>query len=214
MTDLSAALRPHRRAVLWLAGLSAVANLLMLAGPLFMLQVQDRVLASGSSATLVVLFGITVYLYAMMGGLDFLRGKVLSRIGAGVQATLEPRAFEATLGHAAQPVQRARPVTALADLGAIRAAIASPAAGAVLDLPWTFGFAAVLFLFHPLLGWFTFASAAVVLGLSLVSERTSRAAQSSAARSAAEADLLAEQARHGVETLRALGMTPRASARW
>jgi ATP-binding cassette subfamily C protein len=214
MTDLSAALRPYRHTVLGLAGLSAVVNLLMLAGPLFMLQVQDRVLASGSSATLVVLFGITVYLYALMGGLDFLRGKVLSRIGAGVQATLETRAFEATLCHAAQPVQRARPATALADLGAIRAAIASPAAGAVFDLPWTFGFAAILFLFHPLLGWFTLASAVLVLGLSLVSERSSRATQTAAAQSAAEADLQAEQARHGVETLRALGMTSRASAHW
>lgn len=214
MTDLVSALRPYRQTVLGLAGLSTVVNFLLLAGPLFMLQVQDRVLASGSSATLVVLFGITVYLYGIMGGLDFLRGKVLSRIGAGVQTTLEARAFEATLSQAAKAVQCAQPATALADLGAIRAAIASPSAGAILDLPWTFGFAAILFLFHPLLGWFTLASAVVVLGLSLASERSSRTAQSTAARSAADADLQAEQARHGVETLRALGMTARASARW
>ena len=214
MTDLHHPLRQHRGAILGLAGLSAAVNLLMLAGPLFMLQVQERVLASGSSATLVALFGITVYLYALMGGLDYLRGKVLSRIGAAYQAALEPRAFAATLRHAEQPARRARPATALADLGAIRAAIASPAAGAVFDLPWAFGFAAILFLFHPLLGWFTLCSAVLVLALSLVSERSSRAAQTNAARSGVEADLLAEQARHGIETLRALGMAPRATARW
>ena len=61
---------------------SAVVNILMLTGPLFMLQVYDRVLASRSSATLMVLFGIVAFLFLLMGLLDHYRGRVLARIGA------------------------------------------------------------------------------------------------------------------------------------
>ena len=62
---------------------TGVVNILMLTGPLFMLQVYDRVLASYSTPTLVVLFAIVMFLFALMGILDHVRGRVLARIGAG-----------------------------------------------------------------------------------------------------------------------------------
>jgi ATP-binding cassette subfamily C protein len=83
MNELSKALAPYGRAFLGVGVFSAVVNLLMLTGPLFMLQVYDRVLSSKSSATLAFLFLIVVFLYGLMGLLDHYRGRVLARIGAG-----------------------------------------------------------------------------------------------------------------------------------
>ena len=45
----------YRGALVLVGAVSAAINLLLLAGPLFMLQIYDRVLTSRSEATLVVL---------------------------------------------------------------------------------------------------------------------------------------------------------------
>lgn len=62
--------------------LSIFVNLLTLTGPLFMLQVYDRVLRSRSEATLVALFVLVAALYALMGLLDYARGRLMARYGA------------------------------------------------------------------------------------------------------------------------------------
>jgi ABC-type protease/lipase transport system fused ATPase/permease subunit len=77
------------RGSLWAAGaISFAINILMLTGPLFMLQVYDRVLASGSVPTLTALFLLVVALYLFMGLFDFLRTRVLSRLGYWLDARL------------------------------------------------------------------------------------------------------------------------------
>ena len=74
---------------------SAFVNLLMLTGPLFMLQVYDRVLTSRPEATLVALAGIAAFLFLMMGLLDHFRARVLARAGARFQERLDPRVLGA-----------------------------------------------------------------------------------------------------------------------
>ena len=57
----------------------AFVNILMLAGPLFMIQVYDRVLASRSKETLVALLVLVGLLYLFMALLDASRARVLAR---------------------------------------------------------------------------------------------------------------------------------------
>lgn len=61
---------------------SVFSNLLMLTGPVFMLQVYDRILTSRSQETLVALFLLVALLYGLMAGLDFARGRIVARFGA------------------------------------------------------------------------------------------------------------------------------------
>ena len=90
--------RKQSRTLYWFVALFSIfANLLMLTGPLYMLQVYDRVLGSRSEATLVALSLIVVFLYAMMGILDFTRGRVMSRVGARFQTSLDKRVFDAVM---------------------------------------------------------------------------------------------------------------------
>ena len=95
-----AELRAARRAsrpLYWFVGLfSAFVNLLMLTGPIYMLQVYDRVLGSRSVETLVALTGLVAFLYLMMGILDYARGRVMARAGARFQAELDGRVFDAS----------------------------------------------------------------------------------------------------------------------
>ena len=92
-----------------MAVFSIFVNLLMLTGPLFMLQVYDRVLASRSEATLAALFILVAALYALMGVLDYARGRVAARVGARFQADMDNRVFDALLRRAVSPSERAAP---------------------------------------------------------------------------------------------------------
>ena len=76
-------------------GFSVFVNLLMLTGPLFMLQIYDRVLGSGSKETLAALFLLVGGLYALMALLDFARGRIMARFGARFQEALDGRVFSA-----------------------------------------------------------------------------------------------------------------------
>src|SRR5512132_2043522 len=77
--DIAAALRECRRAFASVALFSGVVNLLMLAGPLYMLQIYDRVLSSRSVPTLVALSVFLVGAYAFQGVLDLIRSRVVVR---------------------------------------------------------------------------------------------------------------------------------------
>lgn len=211
---LRQALAPWSRAFLGVGLFSAVVNILMLTGPLFMLQVYDRVLASRSSATLVVLFAIVVFLYGVMGLLDHYRTRILARIGAGFQEGLDTRVFAAVLKQAEHPQLRERPAGALRDLSSVQSALASPGTGALFDLPWTPLFIAVLFLFHPWMGWFAIAGSLLVLALALLNQMRTKAPQAEAARLSAMADAATEATRKAIETVRGLGMVGAASQRW
>ena len=193
---------------------TGVVNVLMLTGPLFMLQVYDRVLTSHSTATLLVLFLIVVFLYSMMGFLDHVRGRILARIGAGFQASLDERVFATVLRQAEVPKLRERPANALRDLASIQSLLASPGTGAAFDLPWAPLYVAIMFMFNHWLGWFAVAGMAIVLVLAILNQRQTRKPQAEAAKLAAEAEARTESARKAIETVRGLGMSNVMSGQW
>src|SRR5437588_11087130 len=93
--DLAVGLRECRGAFRSVALFSGVVNLLMLAGPLYMLQIYDRVLPSRSVPTLVALTVFLVGAYVFQGALDLIRSRVVVRAAALLDRNL------ATTVHAA-----------------------------------------------------------------------------------------------------------------
>ena len=80
-TDLKIALKACRGAFLSAAFFSMFINLLMLVPPLYMLQVYDRVITSRSQETLLMLTLVVLFLFIVMGGLEFIRSRILVRVG-------------------------------------------------------------------------------------------------------------------------------------
>ena len=135
------------------AGLFSLAvNLLYLAGPIYMLQVYDRVMSSGSVTTLVMLSLILLLAYFCLAGLDMVRGCVLNRAGLRMDALLSQRLLLASLE---RPESRSQP---LRDLDTIRQFATGGGVQALFDLPWVPIYLIVLFLLHPLLGTFALIS--------------------------------------------------------
>ncbi len=193
---------------------SIFVNLLMFAGPLFMMQVYDRVLGSRSEETLVALFLLIGFLYALMGILDYARGRVVARVGAKIQASLDTRVFDGTLRTAVHPGMRAKPATGLRDLETIQTFCASPVLLAVLDLPWSPLFFAAIFIIHPTLGWLSLAGGGLLICIALINQILTRKKVAQAQGVSAEASAFSEQARQATEIVRGQGMQEAITTRW
>ncbi|GGO60602.1 ATP-binding cassette, subfamily C [Roseovarius pacificus] len=170
LPELQAARRKGRGLLFWAFVFSIFVNILMLTGPLYMLQVYDRVLASKSVETLVALSLLVTMLYALMAVLDYARGRVMARIGARFQTALDARVFRATLQRSANPHDRPACTAVLRDLDALQNLFVSPVLTAIMDMPWTPLFIAAIFIFHPVLGWVALAGALIIVVLALLNQ--------------------------------------------
>ncbi len=193
---------------------SAFVNLLMLTGPLYMLQVYDRVLGSGSEATLVALSLVVIFLFLAMGVLDFVRGKVMAVVAARFQDRLDRRVFSAAMARSAVAPNDPAAISAQRDLEAVRAFLASPVLTALMDLPWTPFFLLVIFIFHPLMGWLSVAGGAVLVAVTVLNQIRSRQPQQEAGSAALQAERTADQLKAEAEALQALGMAGAGFDRW
>lgn len=123
----------------------------MLVPPLYMLQVYDRVLASGNTTTLMMLTGMALGLLALMGALEYIRSLAVIHIGERFDEQLGERVYAAAFerglsGQAAQAGQATR------DLDSLRQFITGNAVFAFFDAPWFPLYLLVMFMFHPWIG--------------------------------------------------------------
>ncbi len=145
-------LRASAKRLAGVAVFSGAVNLLTLSGSIYMLQVYDRVIPSRNVGTLVGLSLIIVVAFALQGYLDALRMRMLSRIGALFDASLQEPIH---LALATLPLKGARAIVTqqpLRDLDQIRAFLSGMGPTAFLDMPWIPIFLIALFLFHPAIG--------------------------------------------------------------
>lgn len=201
-TSTSKLLRPLveiRRSIGVVGVFSAVINLMMFTGPVFMLQVYDRVLISGSVITLAVLFCIVVYCYGLMGVLDAYRGRILARLAAKFQVSLDRRVFDTTM-------LRHRIDDSLRNVGQVHAVSVALGTGAIFDLPWTPLFIGALFLFHPLFGVFALCALVLVLCFALGNHVLSASIRAQAVKAATLAEAHVTEVRTVADTAKALGM--------
>lgn len=193
---------------------SIFVNLLMLTGPLYMLQVYDRVLGSRSEETLLALSILVVFLYAMMGVLDYARGRVLARVGARFQDKLDRRVFAAMLRKPNLAPEQGGGNTGLRDLESVQTLLASPALLALFDMPWTPLFVAAIFIFHPWLGFLAVAGGGLLIVLTLINQRMTRQPQLDAGITGLQANRMSDEIMGETEVIAGLGMRGAAFDRW
>src|SRR5688500_15908924 len=128
--------RGCHKALIGIAGLSAMANLLALTGSLYMLQVYDRVLPSRSMPTLIGLTILMIGLYAAFGVVDMLRGRVVQGLGVRLDRRMREPVFALTLRAPARPGDGGSAAQPIRDLDQIRSFLVSPGPIALIDMPW------------------------------------------------------------------------------
>ncbi|MHA7873372.1 MAG: ABC transporter transmembrane domain-containing protein, partial [Hyphococcus sp.] len=209
---MSAARDATQRILLQAGFFSLFVNLLMLTGPIYMLQIYDRVLSSSSVETLVVLTLLTFAMFAAMGVLDFIRGALLSRAGVEFENRLKGLTFDYTMdaAHGGGPL----PDRPLRDLRQIRQFVASPALTAFFDAPVTPLFLLMVYLMHWLLGLVATAGLLILLAMAVVNERWSRKANAAAQQASVEADTMAAAAMRNADAADAMGMRAGLKTKW
>ncbi len=201
--------RGEGRLVWVIGGISVFTNLLMLTGPIFMLQVYDRVLSSQSEPTLLVLFALVAFLYTVFGVLDHARARIGARLGAQLHDRLDPQVFAAALS-----TDRTRAARAPAELSGLQQFASAPAFMALFDFPWVPLFLGIIALLNPWLGLLACLAALLLAGLGMANIRASRLPVGQAQTSAFRADRMTRQiAQHSPE-LDTMNMRAGALSRW
>lgn len=191
---------------------SLLANILLLASTVYMLQIYDRVLSSGSIDTLMwltlaVIGAITVY-----GLLEQARRMILGHISQWLDDQLSvpviERAMEARLAGSSSLE------AGLKDVADLRGFVAGDGMLTFLDAPWTPVFLAFMWLLHPALGLVGIVGAILLFCGALANDFLTRRKGQEAMLGLRRNQAAANQYIDGAETLRSLGMSEPALQRW
>ena len=188
-------------------------NALMLVPAIYMLQVYDRVLVSRNETTLYMLTLIVIGFYVVMGGLEWLRSRLMVQAGLRLDAELNDKvlssAFRQNLRQSGTSADQP-----LGDLATVRQFLTGNGLFAFFDAPWAPLFIGVIFLMHPLLGLVSAIGALVLLGLALLTEYRTQKPLAAANQAAIAANQYATNSFRNAEVIEAMGMFPALRTRW
>jgi len=162
-----------KKAITGTAIFSFFINLLMLTGPLYMLQVYDRVLISRSISTLLAISILMAALYGFMGFLEFCRTRVLTRIATGFEKDLGDRSFRIWLKQGVQG-RGAHQHSPMNDLYTLKQFMSGNGPGAFFDLPWIVVYVGVIFILHWTLGLIALIGTVILIFIALYNEFATR----------------------------------------
>ncbi len=212
-SPLSLAFAKFRPALVATLVFSVFCNILMFVGPLYMLQIYDRVLSSRSNSTLIALTVIAGAMLATYAILDLIRSRVLVRAGVRFDQALGAPLFRAALTAALQS-RSTNSSQALRDMDQVREFWTGSAVLTLCDAPFAPVFVAVCFLLHPYLGLVALGGALILFALALVNELVTRKSLSAAGKSQIDASNYATSTMRNIEVIQALGMQSAIHNRW
>jgi ATP-binding cassette, subfamily C, bacterial exporter for protease/lipase len=202
---LGRALWRFRREFFWVGIFSFFVNLLLLTPTLYMLQVFDRVMISGSGLTLIALTLIVVLLFLTMGFAEWVRSRLLVRAGVRFDEALSGKLFGSSFEARLQG-SSAKPMQAFMDLASLRQFLTGNGVFAFFDTPWTPVYILVLFLMHPVLGWSAVGFSCLLGTLALLSQRATAKRLATAADSVVDTNTYLAAKLRNAETVEAMGM--------
>jgi ATP-binding cassette subfamily C protein len=146
---IPAAFKDCARVLCGVALFSAMVNILMLAGPLYMLQVYDRVLASQSVATLIALSILLAGALVLQALMDLIRNRMVTRLAGCLDQRLAGAVHLAVIQLAATGRPTSETPDPVRELDQLRSFLTGQGPLAIVDLPWVPVFLVICGLIHP-----------------------------------------------------------------
>lgn len=210
---LAQAFRAGRGGFITVLVFSFFINLLAFVGPLYMLQVYDRVITSRNETTLLMITLIAAFLLLIFAVLERARSSVLNRVGAVFDGVAKDRLFAAVAkGSLRSP--NIGGAQALRDLDSVREFLTGSGLVSFCDAPWVPIFIAGCFILHPYFGYVALGGAFLIFLLALGNEFATRKQLREASQSAVVANNWASAVFRNVEVLHAMGMIDALRKRW
>lgn len=212
-SEITLALRSLQREWVVIAIFSMVANVLMLAPTLYMLQIYDRVLVSRSELTLLAVSLLILFLFAAMAFAEWARSRLLVRTGVRLNRLLGQRIFTAGFARGVRSGD-GNPAQPFSDLTEVRQFLTGPSVIAFFDLPWTPIYIGVLLMLHPLLGAVAVVFALIQAALAWLGHHRTVAPSEAVAQAQAKAHGYLKGKLRNAEAIEAMGMLQHLHHRW
>ncbi len=212
-SPVRATISSMRKAWFGVGFLSLFVNVLMLTGPLYMLQVYDRVITSQSMSTLIVLSILMVAMYGFMGLMDFLRTRILVRIGNYVEAELSAPIFKSWLAQGVRG-ERGAAQRPLQNLAVLKRFLTGPAPTTFFDIPWTPIYIGVIFMIDWTLGVFAIIGALIVLCIAIIAEMRTRNKETDSQSARSNSQVFTQKVYSNSEAILSMGMVDDMAKRW
>ncbi|MEO1066283.1 MAG: type I secretion system permease/ATPase [Pseudomonadota bacterium] len=209
---LSVGLARCKANLLTVAIFSFAANILILAVPIYLFQISDRVLTSRSTDTLIMLTAIVAGLILAHVLLDMMRRFLLMRVAVDVETRLGAPVLSAAAR--ASYNGSSKEFQALGDLQQLRSFITGPVLLTMLDAPVAPLYVLAVFLIHPHLGFIVCCTMAALFIIALINQKMTAVPFGKANAFASRANLQADAMARNAQVINAMGMTPEGVLIW
>lgn len=213
-TELEKALVACKGSFFSVGFFSFFVNLLMLVPSFYMLQVYDRAVGSANPSTLLMLTLIMLLLMITMGGLEWVRSRIMVRVSTRLDTLLGQRLFDASFKQALHSSGMNATAQPLSDLSALRQFLTGNGLFAFFDTPWIPIYLAVMFVFHPWYGWMGVASAVLLGALAFANEKLTHAPLQAANREQMAATTFTNKSLRNAEVVESMGMLASLRQHW
>jgi ATP-binding cassette subfamily C exporter for protease/lipase len=193
---------------------SLVTNILVLTPSGYMLEVYDRVVNSRNHQTLLMLTILVTALYIMLETLEWVRSSIMHEAAQLFDRQMRRRVFDTAFAARLRNLPVGTAVQVSTDLKTLREAISSHVILSCIDAPLAFLVLIILFLMHPLLGWFSVIGALIQFLIGFFNERRIRVPLSSATRGSTASQLYAASILRNAQVIRSMGMLGDLRSRW
>ncbi|MEK6658531.1 MAG: type I secretion system permease/ATPase [Campylobacterota bacterium] len=204
-SELKEAILKSKKSFIMVGFFSLVINILMLVPSLYMLQLYDRVMVSRSQDTLIMLTAIVVFLFLVMALLEVVRSRVLVKVGNKMDSLLSQRVFDSVFELAQKYPGKASSMP-LNDLTQVRQFMTGNGLFAFFDAPWIIIYIAVLFMFHPVFGYFAIFAAIILVCITIANEYTTKQKLGEANALSRSSSAFVEANLRNAEIVHAMGM--------
>ncbi len=191
---------------------SLVLNILILAIPIYLFQVSDRVLTSRSIDTLIMLTVVVVGALAIYAILDVVRRLILMRVATRLEAVLSAPLLKAATKSA--QLGSTRDFQTLQDLQQLRNFVTGPVLLTMFDAPVAPLYFLVVYLIHPQLGIIVTVAALILVAVALLNQKLTAVFYSRANAFSQRAAFQAEGMARNAQVVNAMGMVREGTWLW
>lgn len=191
----------------------AIVNILMLATPLYSMQVLDRVISSHNTDTLLFLTLVIGLALVLLSLIQLARSMAMNKMGSWFERELSSKLFENSV-KASLVSKSFGGSQQLRDLQSIKTFLTSPTLVSILDVPWALIFVVVLFIIHPYMGVMTVVGGMVLVTMAYISDKYTKPLHDSSNELFMSSMKQVEQAGRNSEVISVMGMLPNVDKNW
>jgi len=192
--------------------LTFATNVLVLAIPLYLFQISDRVLTSRSVDTLIMLTLVIGFAVILQAIFDAVRRFILMRTAVEIAVRLGAPVLSAAAHSSLH--DNGREYQTLGDLQMLRSFLVSGTLISFLDVPFAPLFIVVIFMVHPDLGMIVIGTAVLLMIVAFLNQKATARPFAEANAAQSRANMQLDSMSRNSQIINALAMVPEAVALW